>query len=264
MTLIKSISGIRGTIGGKPNENFTPVDIVKFTSAVLSQNIRVDGKPRVHLHAASDKKDTDFAVRLTDVYPDNRSMLVSDGIFRMRFHNGFTTADTASLVIGQIYSIIIDMADVGITFQAGHRIRLDVSSSNYPRYDCNLNNGLQMYAAGDTSVATQIIYFDNAHESYLELPVADSAAAVPEIIGLKKLNVAVYPNPASDFINVISKNNSLKKLELYDISGKRIFVFNNPSAEASVDVRNFDSGIYFLKAYSEKEISVSRIALLKR
>ena len=154
------------------------VDIVKFTTATLTQPIRVDGRPKVHLHVGSDKKDTDFAVRLTDVYPNNSSMLISDGIFRMRFHNGFTTADTASLVIGQIYSIVIQLPDVAITFPAGHKIRVDVTSSNYPRYDCNLNNGMQMYVAGDTSVAGQTIYFDITHESYLELPIEIGRAHV--------------------------------------------------------------------------------------
>ena len=240
------------------------LDIFKFTTAVLTQNVRVDGKPRAHLHVSSDKKDTDFSVRLTDVYPDNRSMLVADGIFRMRFHNGFTTADTASLVTAQIYSIIIDMADVAITFPAGHRIRLDVTSSNYPRYDCNLNDGMQMYAAGDTSVAGQIIYFDSTHESYLELPVTDSTVGIPDLSPSEKLNIEVYPNPASDFIYVLSKNNSLKKIEMYTISGKNIFVLKNPPSAAAIDLRNFDSGIYILKIFSEEEISIRKIALLKR
>ncbi|MBK5285938.1 MAG: CocE/NonD family hydrolase [Bacteroidia bacterium] len=240
------------------------VDIVKFTTTVLSQNVRVHGKPKAYLHVSSDKKDTDFAVRLTDVYPDGRSMLVADGIFRMRFRNGFTTNDTASMINGQIYPIVIDMPNTAITFSAGHRIRVDISSSNYPRFDCNLNNGLQMYVAGDTSVAGQTIYFDNSHESYLSLPVADSTTDISEMLIDEKNNLIVYPNPGTDFIYILSKNISLLKMELYDMTGKRILTLNNIQPLTTLDVRDFFSGIYFLKTYSSGEVSIHKIVILKK
>lgn len=240
------------------------IDVVKFTSAAFTQNVKVHGRPKVHLHVSSDRKDTDFAVRLTDVYPNNSSMLISDGIFRMRFRNGFTTNDTASMIPGQIYSIAIELPDVAITFPAGHKVRVDVTSSNYPRYDCNLNNGLQMYVAGDTNVATQTIYFDTAHVSYLELPVADSTVGFSEITKPEEINVDVYPNPASGFVYVRTKNNSVKRIELCDISGKRNFVSDNLLPVTRIDLRNYSPGIYFLKAYSEKGINVRKIAVLKR
>lgn len=240
------------------------VDAVKFTTAVLSQDVRVNGKPKVHLHVSSDKKDTDFAVRLTDVYPNNTSMLVADGIFRMRFRSGFTTNDTASMINGQIYSIVVDMLNTAITFLAGHRIRVDITSSNYPRFDCNLNNGLQMYVAGDTSVAAQTIYFDSNHESYLELPVTDSTLSISEMLSDEKNNLTVYPNPGTDFIYVLTKNFTPQKMELYDISGKRIFVLNNPKTITTIDVSNFIPGIYFLKAFTTGEVSIRKIAVLRR
>src|SRR5258706_1610481 len=157
-------------------------DARKFTTAVLASDVRVHGRPTAYLFVSSDKLDTDFSIRLTDVYPDNRSMLLSDGIFRMRFRNGFTTNDTAFMAPNQIYPITIQLPDVAIPFKAGHRIRLDITSSNYPRYDCNLNNGLQMYVAGDTLVAINNLYFDNLHSSYINLPVSDSTTSVAEII----------------------------------------------------------------------------------
>jgi len=239
------------------------VDIVKFTTAVLYQNVRVHGKPKIYLHVSSDKKDTDFAARLTDVYPDGRSMLVADGIFRMRFRNGFTTNDTASMINGQIYPIVIDMPNTAITFSAGHRIRVDITSSNYPRFDCNLNNGLQMYVAGDTSVAGQTIYFDSSHESYLSLPVADSTTNISEMLSDEKNKLTVYPNPAVDFIYVIIQNNSLKKLELYDISGNRILVEENPEVVSKLAVGNLADGVYIVKLFTEKDVDVRKIVIIK-
>ncbi|HLG34050.1 MAG TPA: CocE/NonD family hydrolase [Bacteroidia bacterium] len=240
------------------------IDVVKFTSAALTQDVRVYGRPKVHMHVSSDRKDTDFAVRLTDVYPNNSSMLLSDGIFRMRFRNGFTTNDTASMIPGQIYSIEIELPDVAITFPAGHKVRVDVTSSNYPRYDCNLNNGLQMYVAGDTNIATQIIYFDNSHESYLELPVSDSAVGVAEMTLPEEWNVEVYPNPATDVVYVIARNNSLKKVEMYDVSGKMIFNLHNPAMIATVDIRGYSPGIYFMKAFSESVIYIRKIVVVRK
>ncbi len=239
-------------------------DIMKFTTAVLSSDVRIDGKPTAYLFVSSDKFDTDFALRLTDVYPNSSSMLVSEGIFRMRFRNGFTTNDTSSITPNQVYPITIRMPDVAITFKAGHRIRLDVTSSNYPRFDCNLNNGLQLYVAGDTLVAINNLYFDNVHSSYINLPVSDSATAVVENFPDNEINPEVFPNPASDAIEIISTHITPKQLELYDISGKIIITVNEPKNATTLDVRNLSSGIYFLKAHMQNSTSVSKIVIMKK
>ncbi len=237
-------------------------DVLKFTTALLTQDIHIAGRPKVRLNVSSDKLDTDFSIRLTDVYPDNSSMLISDGIFRMRFRNGFTTADTASMIPGQIYSIDIELPDVAITFITGHRIRLDVTSSNYPRYDCNLNNGTQMYTAGDTTIASQTIYFDNAHPSYIELPVVNSSVSVNEIPGSENQAVNVYPNPASGKLNVISKS-SIQKIELSDASGKSIFMLRDIlQREMQIDVSSYPTGIYSVKIFTEKDFVIKKITLI--
>jgi predicted acyl esterase len=80
----------------------------------------------------TDVADTDLAVRLCDVYPDGRSMLVCDGIFRLRFMNGFQETDEIALVPGQDYVVGIDLPNTAITFLAGHQIRVDITGSNYP------------------------------------------------------------------------------------------------------------------------------------
>jgi predicted acyl esterase len=240
------------------------IDILKFTTATLSQNIKVHGRPKVHLKVSSDKTDTDFSVRLTDVYPNNSSMLLSDGIFRMRFRNGFTTNDTSSIIPAQIYPVEIELPDVAITFLVGHKIRLDVTSSNYPRYDCNLNNGLQMYVAGDTLLATQTLYFDIANPSWLELPVADSTVNISETAEPEIISVGIYPNPASEAVYVIIRNNKLKQVELFDATGRIIFETKNPQPLTRIDLSRCRPGIYFVKAHSEKEMSMRKFAVVKR
>ena len=238
-------------------------DVRKFTTATLASDVRVHGKPTAYLFVSSDKLDTDFALRLTDVYPNNNSMLVSEGIFRMRFRNGFTTNDTASMAANQVYPITIQMPDVAITFKAGHRIRLDITSSNYPRFDCNLNNGQQMYVAGDTVVATNNIYFDNLHSSYINLPVSDSTSSVNEYLEASQAGPEVFPNPATDEIVVISGTISPQRIELSDISGKVITVVNNPKHNHRIDVRNVPSGIYFLKTLGQNSTFVNKIVIVR-
>jgi hypothetical protein len=224
--------------------------------------VRVHGKPVAHLYVSSDRYDTDFAIRLTDVYPNGSSMLVSDGIFRMRFRNGYTTNDTSTVTLNQVYPITIPLPDVALTFKAGHRIRLDITSSNYPRYDCNLNNGQQMYTAGDTVVAINNIYFDNLHASYVNLPVSDSTTSIAEVPD--DVHFDVFPNPASEVIEIFSPDFSPQRLELCDISGKIIAVENRPKNKTIMDVRNFPSGIYFLKIYGQNSTSVNKVVIMKK
>ena len=140
-------------------------DLLTFSTPTLTQNVVMRGRPTAHLIVSSDRTDTDFSLRLTDVYPDGRSELVLDGIRRMRFRNGFAAGDTSSITPGTLYPLDIDFfANTAITFPAGHKIRVDITSSNYPRFDKNLNNGQTMYVAGDTLVAENTVYMNNTNE----------------------------------------------------------------------------------------------------
>jgi hypothetical protein len=141
---------------------------------------------------------------------------------------------------------------------------MDVTSSNYPRYDCNLNNGLQMYTAGDSLVAINNIYFNSLEASYLNLPVADSTTSIEENFSANGIPVEVYPNPASDEIEIFSGGVSVQLLQLLDISGKIITSVNEPGNHTGMDVRNLPAGIYFLKIYAQNSTSVRKIVVLKK
>ena len=120
-------------------------DNLVFTSDSLDQDLVVKGIIKVNLKVSSDRPDTDFDVRLCDVYPDGRSMLVNDEAFRMRFKNGLTQAQTSFLQIGNVYDCKIELPATCITFLKGHKIRIIISSSNYPKFNRNMNNGNDMY-----------------------------------------------------------------------------------------------------------------------
>jgi len=240
-------------------------DILKYTSVVLGSNVVMKGKGVVHLFVSSDMKDTDFAVRLTDVYPDNRSMILMDGIRRLRFRNGYNAADTALAVQDSIYQLTIELPDVCNTFLAGHRIRVDITSSNYPRFDCNLNNGGAMYVAGDTLIASNTLHLNSIHSSFIQLPLIDFTGGVNELL-YNDNSALICPNPVSDEHFSILYNNKKSTscmIEITDINGKLMqsknkYTLVKGENNITLSTKNFANGLYFVKIYDNTNLLLSR------
>jgi len=145
-------------------------DVLVYTTPPLPENVTLAGAPSALLHASSDRRDTDFMVRLTDVYPDGRSMLVVDGACRGRFRDG--TDEEKLMTPGVVYKIPVGMSETAITFPAGHRIRIVISSSNHPRFHANPNDGGPLYDPGATPLfASNKIYHDPGRPSCVILPI---------------------------------------------------------------------------------------------
>jgi len=144
-------------------------DTLVFNTPVLSEDLAIAGMVRANLYVSSDRPDTDFTAILIDMYPDGRWMLVCEGILRMRFRN--TTEKEELMTPGTTYEITIDLENTALTFLKGHRVGVIISSSSYPRYDVNLNDGGPLYQGGKGVVATNSIYHDAARPSALILPV---------------------------------------------------------------------------------------------
>ncbi len=245
-------------------------DILVFTTNTLTANVVMKGKARIHLFVSSDRKDTDFAVRLTDVYPDNRSMLLSDGIIRMRFRDGYTAADTSLMIPGIIYEAEIELPDVANTFLAGHKIRLDISSSDYPRFDCNLNNGGAMYVAGDTLTATNKVYVDSGHASYIQLPINGFFVGISEGNENNDPSFHVFPNPATDFLDVqfFELPVANTRVNIYDISGKNVFFRTYTLTELKnkrihIPLNGFSDGVYTVNICTTTDWSTQKIIIKK-
>ena len=143
-------------------------DILKYETEPLVEPLEVTGRPSVTFYASSSGPDTDWVVKLVDVYPDGREMLVTDTILRARYRRSFTKP--AFMKPGNIYLFDIDFWPTSIVFNRGHRIALHVTSSNYPRFAVNPNtcDGTSKQAAENT------IWHDRKHPSALELPVVEA------------------------------------------------------------------------------------------
>jgi putative CocE/NonD family hydrolase len=150
-------------------------DVLSFTSEVLADDLEVTGPLSVTLHAATSAADTDFTAKLVDVWPDGRAMGIADGIVRARYRDG--TGQATPITPGEIYEYTIDLIATSQVFKAGHRVRVDVSSSNFPCFDRNPGNGAAAATATerDFVVAEQIICHDAAHPSFVTLPVIPRA-----------------------------------------------------------------------------------------
>jgi len=150
-------------------------DVLVFQTGPLKSDLEVTGRLIVKLWASSNALDTDFTAKLIDVYPPNADfpggvdLNVADSIVRARYRRGPGTAEL--LKPGQIYEFTIEMYPTSLVFQHGHRIRLDISSSNFPRFDVNPNTGEPLNDNRRWQVAENTVYLDARHPSQIVLPV---------------------------------------------------------------------------------------------
>ena len=121
----------------------------------------------------SSTPDTDLTIKLVDVYPDGFAMNVTDGIQRLRFRDGYERARMTTP--GEVVRVRVDAFATSILFKAGHRLRLDVSSSNFPHFDVNPNTGAPPWQPGPRKVVRVKLHLGRAYPSRLILPLGGSA-----------------------------------------------------------------------------------------
>jgi predicted acyl esterase len=240
-------------------------DIEMFTTAPLTQDVVMKGQAVVHLKVSSDKYDTDFDIRLTDVYPDGRSMLVNDGVMRLRFRNGNTASDTSDIVPGQVYACDIALPNTSITFLAGHKIRVDVTSSNYPRFNRNMNTDGAMYPGNslDTLInpllATNTVYCNNTNASYITLPLVGYVTSIDKVIS--ENDVRLFPNPAGDVLNIFAPEGIYQVL-VFNAFGQKMIDTNFKSCRP-LDIRNLMPGVYIVEINGVQDESLIRKKIIK-
>jgi putative CocE/NonD family hydrolase len=144
-------------------------DVLVYTSAPLVEPIEVTGPVQLVLWISSSAKDTDFTAALSDVHPDGTARALTDGILRARYRGGRTTPEL--LTPGEPYEVTIEVGATSNTFLPGHRIRVEVSSSNFPRFDRNPNTGAPFGTDAGTATARQTVFHEPARASRLVLPV---------------------------------------------------------------------------------------------
>lgn len=263
--------------------------VIEFESAPVQDSLCILGYPTVKLYAKSNigglssgPTDTDFHVRIVDVYPDGREYFVQDGCVNARArdyarmlveekwkdqidsHPGDDIPFT-NIEIGEVYEYVFEMLPIGYVFGDGHRIKILISSSNYTRFQVNPNlpikngeffrrkpgDGKMYKYDGDwmaPRVAVQRVHFSPDHPSQIQLPIFQG----PYHIGVDEVDsedseLVIYPNPATDRLSVFTSNIKNSTLSIIDVSGKVIYQVEQFSEQADIDVSNLNAGFYLVR-----------------
>jgi putative CocE/NonD family hydrolase len=143
-------------------------DVLVYTTPALEQDVEATGPIEVHLWAATSAPDTDFTAKLVDVGPCGYARNVQDGIIRARY---CSTAQANPIRPGEVYEYVIDLGGTSNVFKAGHRIRLEISSSNFPRFSRNSNTRHPVEDNTELRTACQTVFHDAARPSHIVLPI---------------------------------------------------------------------------------------------
>lgn len=271
-----------GSYDQRPVE-FRP-DVLTYTTEPLADAVTIAGRIRVKLWASTDAADTDFSAKLCDVFPDGRSMLVADGIVQARHRNSIEKEEF--IQPNMIYEFTIDLWSAAIAFAPGHSIRVDISSSNDPRFEPNPNTGEPFrQKPGFFRTALQTVYRDPEHASAIHLPVVSGA---PNTVRLADRNKPDgfslgqnYPNPfnSGTFIPVMIPGSlptaliSPVKLTIIDVRGRSIrqWTIGQPPGKTMLldwDGKNdrdetVPSGVYFACLTAGHAVQIQKMTLLR-
>lgn len=144
-------------------------DVLVYTSDFLTEPVTIAGPVRMKLHAATDGRDTDWMVKLVDVHPDGTAKPVAEGMLRAKFHQGLEEINLLSP--NRAYEFDIELTGTANVFKPGHRIRVSVTSSNFPQFDRNPNTGAPLGSDSEVRVASQTIHHGGSRPSHIVLPI---------------------------------------------------------------------------------------------
>lgn len=265
-------------------------DVIHFTSAPLSDTLSVVGFPKASIYAKAKgltvntaQLDFDVMIRVVDVYPDGREMLITEGVVNAKareYAKSISHGDTNDLVMltninkEEYYPFEFDLLPMGHTFGKGHQIKFLVTSSNYPKYQSNPHlpneeGDFFRWKPGDNSTYTyfgqplipqsaEITYlFSTDYPNFVALPVLNESffSLNNEVLSNEQNDVVIFPNPTVDFTTISWTKQFQGTIDLFDISG--VLVQSHPieNAQKSVQLatKNLKKGMYFVRFSSSQK-----------
>jgi uncharacterized protein len=233
-------------------------DIYTFSSDTLTEEVSITGRIWLDLYVSADQPDCDISIRLVDVYPDGTNMLITDGIKRMRFREGYTLAAEQLMTPGEIYNVQIKLPFTNYTWLPDHQIKIYVGGNHSTRFNVNLQNGGPMYAPGVANLANITLHHDELYPSKIVLPSDNSWLAAEEEEVTE--DFSVYPNPANSQLT-IKANKQFASYAIFDISGRQ--VAGDQLIGKTIDVTDLTEGVYILKL-TDEEGNVAEEKFLKQ
>jgi len=216
-------------------------DIYTFSSDTLLQEVSVTGRIYLDLYVSADQLDCDISIRLVDVYPDGTNMLITDGIKRMRFRDGYTLADEEMMVPGTVYNVQVELPFTNYTWLPNHQIKIYVGGNHSTRFDINLQDGGPMYTAGLGNTANITVHHDTNYPSKLVLPGNNNWLTLAEI---SVSEFSIYPNPSNNQLTIKGEMDFVS-FSIFDLTGR--MVNDGLITNKIISVSNLENGIYILK-----------------
>lgn len=221
------------------NELDSRTDNLTFKTPTLISEAAITGRVTVKLFVQSDQPDGDIVVRLTDLYPDGRSMLITEGIHRLRFRGGeFGEDDEAFMEPDGIYEVNVTLPFTNYTWLPGHAIKIYVGGNHSPRFNVNLQDGGEMYVDGDANTANITIHHNATYPSAVEFPGDNDFIGISEF----ERSLEIYPNPVQTELFI---HENLASFQIYDLLGNQVVI---ESENNVIDVSGLTSGVYIINA----------------
>jgi putative CocE/NonD family hydrolase len=217
-------------------------DIITFETNSLTDMVTISGRVEAHLEVEADQPDCDVVVHLVDVYPDGRNMLITDGIRRMRFRNGYYQADETFMSPGVVYPVTVELPFTNYTWLPGHKIKVYIGANSSLRWNVNLQDGGTMYQTGPGNIANISIHHNTSNASYIELPGSHPTLAINEL-GTETIRVS--PNPATETISI---DNSVQSFTIVDLTGKIVLQGTDTQL---ISIKNLEKGSYIIQCMTQ-------------
>ncbi len=255
-------------------------DVLQFITEPIQDSLSIVGIPKATLFASSTPlsgpsgpTDTDFFVRIIDVYPDGREIFVVEGAVNARARDYARSLSMgvddvhspySNIIASEIYEYRFNLLPIAYTFGHQHKVKILISSSNWPRYQANPNIPIeegdffrrtpgdgQSYVFNGTEYtarsAEQKIYFSPTTPTHIVLPEFDQSIVSTQQTGEKDFALAVYPNPADEYIQ-ISDAKTIEQIQILNIHGQYIYHSLHGNNQLKINIGNLPKGIYILKA----------------
>lgn len=240
-------------------------DILSYSTEPLTNEITINGTSEVKFHFVCNRKDADISVRLCDIFPDGKWVILTQGIKRLRLRNSLSTEQL--LTPGAQDSAIVELSDLAMTFQKGHRIGLVISGSNYPMFDINPNTGDKLYSAGDTLTAETYISLNSGGATAFTFTTGNIISGVEEKNETMPLPFQVFPNPATNEAHItFGAPQSNVVLTLTDMLGNIVVTQNyngRQAADYTVPTENLPPGIYTIRAATHTGIQAGMLRIVR-
>jgi putative CocE/NonD family hydrolase len=239
-------------------------DVLVFSTPVLTQEIVIDGPVVISLAVSCNRLDTDISARLCDVFPDGRSMLMQQGIRRMRFRDSYAAEEL--MIPGTVYNVEIILPDLALTITKGHRLRIDIAGADYPFFDLNLNNGQAMYTAGDTLTAHTVLYHDSLHPSMVIMPGPEHRSAVRfprqalSVSHAQNSQVQIYTRNRMIYV---SSQKQYSRIVIMNTQGQKVADLNTAglSGASKASAIRVSPGAFFCTVVSPGEVLTWRVVV---